>query len=233
MIHELRRYTIKPGKTTEYVEKAASIGRTVRGDRYGKLLGYWSTELGPLNQVVHLWEYADLAARATARAGLAKDERWVKEYLPVSGPLLEAQENLILAPFDWAPFRPTSGMGIHELRVYRLHPGKVAAYGEAMREALPLREKHSVAGGLLAGRDRAAQHRRAPLGVQGPGAPGRGAEGARGRRGLADGRRPARAAPPGAGVDDPGAGKPLALQVAAMNPRPVARPPSRARDQAP
>jgi hypothetical protein len=69
MIHELRRYTIKPGKLAEYVEKSGSIGRPIRGDRYGKLLGYWSTELGPLNQVVHLWEFADLAARTTARAG--------------------------------------------------------------------------------------------------------------------------------------------------------------------
>ena len=137
MIHELRRYTVKPGKLADYVEKSGSIGRPIRGDRYGKLLGYWSTELGPLNQVVHLWEYADLAARTAARAGLAKDERWVKEYLPASGPLLDGQENMILTPFDWAPFRPTTGMGIHELRVYRLHPGKAAAYSETMREALP------------------------------------------------------------------------------------------------
>jgi NIPSNAP len=144
MIHELRRYTVKPGKVADYVEKSGSIGRVVRGDRYGKLLGYWSTELGPLNQVVHLWEFADLAARATARAGLAKDERWINEYLPVSQPLLEAQQNMILVPLEWAPFRPTSGMGIHELRVYRLHPGKVGAYGEVMREALPIREKHSA-----------------------------------------------------------------------------------------
>jgi hypothetical protein len=144
MIHELRRYTIKPGKAAEYVEKAGSIGRAVRGDRFGKLLGYWSTELGPLNQVVHLWEFPDLAARAAARAGLAKDEGWTKQYLPVTQALLETQENMILAPFDWAPYRPTSGMGIHELRVYRLQPGKTGAYGEAMREALPLREKHSV-----------------------------------------------------------------------------------------
>jgi hypothetical protein len=144
MIHELRRYQIKPGKLGTYVEQSGSIGRPIRGDRFGKLLGYWSTELGPLNQVVHLWEYPDLAARAAARAGLAKDERWVNEYLPVSGPLLEAQENMILSPFDWAPYRPTSGMGIHELRVYRLHPGKATAYSETMREALPLREKHSA-----------------------------------------------------------------------------------------
>lgn len=144
MVHELRRYTVKPGKIADYVEKSGSIGRPIRGDRYGKLLGYWSTELGPLNQVVHLWEYADLAARTTARAGLAKDERWVKEYLPTSGPLLDSQENMILTPFDWAPFRPTTGMGIHELRVYRLHAGKAAAYSETMREALPIREKHSA-----------------------------------------------------------------------------------------
>jgi hypothetical protein len=144
MIHELRRYTIKPGKLADYIQKSGTVGRPIRGDRYGRLLGYWSTELGPLNQVVHLWEFADLAARTAARAGLAKDERWAKEYLPVSQALLEAQENLILAPFDWAPFRPTSGMGLHELRVYRLHPGKVGAYGEVMREALPIREKHSA-----------------------------------------------------------------------------------------
>ena len=91
-------------RLTSASASAGSIGRPIRGDRYGKLLGYWSTELGPLNQVVHLWEYPDLAARAAARAGLARDERWTKEYLPVSGPLLESQENMILTPFDWAPF---------------------------------------------------------------------------------------------------------------------------------
>jgi hypothetical protein len=144
MIHELRTYTVKVGRLAEYVEKSGSIGRPIRGDRYGKLLGYWSTELGPLNQVVHLWEYADLAARAAARAGLARDERWTREYLPQSGPLLEAQETVILAPFDWAPVRPTSGMGVYELRTYRLAPGKGPAYGEVMREALPVREKHSA-----------------------------------------------------------------------------------------
>ena len=88
MIHELRTYGIQPGKLPEYVELAGSVGRPVRGDRFGTLVGYWTTELGPLNQVVHLWEFADLAARAQARAGLAKDERWQKEYIPRSQPLL-------------------------------------------------------------------------------------------------------------------------------------------------
>ena len=144
MIHELRRYQIKPGKLADYVEKSGSIGRVVRGDRFGKLLGYWSTELGPLNQVVHLWEYPDLAARATARAGLAKDERWTKEYLPVSGPLLETQENMILTPVRLgalpadhrhgapraARLPPPSGQG---RRLRRGDAGGAAPPGEALR----------------------------------------------------------------------------------------------------
>lgn len=146
MIYELRTYGVQPGKLAEYVEKAGALGRPIRGDRYGKLLGYWTTDLGPLNQVVHLWEFADMAARTAAREGLARDERWVKEYLPVSGPLLAWQENVILNPVDWCPVRPAAGpagLGAFELRVYRLHPGKLGAYGQVMREALPIRERYS------------------------------------------------------------------------------------------
>jgi len=144
MIHELRTYTVIPGKLAEYVEKSGSIGRPIRGDRFGKLLGYWSTELGPLNQVVHLWEYADLAARAAARAGLAQDARWVKEYLPVSGPMLETQDNMILTPVAWYPLRTVSGMGVYEFRMYRLHPGKLATYLDLAKDALAVREKYSA-----------------------------------------------------------------------------------------
>lgn len=148
MIHELRTYAIQPGRLREYVEKAGSVGRPIRGDRFGKLLGYWSTELGMLNQAVHLWEFADLAARTQARAGLAKDERWTKEYIPLSQALLVAQENMILNPADWYPPRPTSGMGVYELRIYRLHPGKVAQWLGHFREGMPTREKYSAPVGV-------------------------------------------------------------------------------------
>ncbi len=150
MIHELRIYTVHPGRVGEYLDKSGSIGRPIRGDRFGKLLGYWSTEHGTLNQVVHIWEHADLAARAAARAGLAREERWVKEYLPVSGPLLQSQTNMILNPVDWYPFRPTSGMGLYELRSYRTHPGKTAEWLAHFRDAMPAREKYSAPVGIWA-----------------------------------------------------------------------------------
>lgn len=148
MIHELRTYTIHPGRAAEYAELSGSVGRPIRGDRFGKLVGYWTTELGPLSQVVHLWEYADLAARAEARAGLAKDERWRTEYIPRATPLLQGQENMILGPVDWYPLRPTSGMGIYELRVYRLWPGRMAEWMGHFRAGMPVREKYAAPVGV-------------------------------------------------------------------------------------
>ena len=148
MIHELRTYTIQPGKLAEYVELAGSVGRPIRGDRFGKLVGYWTSEHGTLNQVVHLWEFADVAARAQARAGLAKDERWTKEYIPRSQPLLVSQENVLLAPADWYPLRPASGMSVYELRAYRLYPGKLAAWMALFQAGLAAREKYSAPVGV-------------------------------------------------------------------------------------
>jgi hypothetical protein len=148
MIHELRTYTIQPGRLPEYVEKVGSLGMPIRGDRFGRLVGYWTTELGPLNQVLHIWEFADLAARTQARAGLARDERWVKEYLPVSTPFLQAQETMILVPADWYPLRPAAGMGVYELRVYRLQPGTLPEWMTQFKAGLPFREKYSAPVGV-------------------------------------------------------------------------------------
>jgi hypothetical protein len=148
MIHELRTYTTHPGQAPEYAALSGSLGRPIRGDRFGKLVGYWTSEAGALNQVVHLWEYADLAARAEARAGLARDARWTTEYIPRAAPLLVAQENMILAPADWYPLRPASGMGVYELRVYRLWPGKVPEWMGHFRRGLPVREKYSAPVGV-------------------------------------------------------------------------------------
>jgi len=55
MIYELRTYTVKPGTIGDMVKAASTVSRDIRGDDYGKLEGYWSTEIGPLNQVMHLW----------------------------------------------------------------------------------------------------------------------------------------------------------------------------------
>ena len=69
MIYEFRTYTTPIGMAPELARLSAEIGRDIRKDDYGKLEGYWLTEIGPLNQVMHLWSYADLNTRQALRAG--------------------------------------------------------------------------------------------------------------------------------------------------------------------
>jgi hypothetical protein len=57
---------------------------------------------------------------------------------------------MILAPAEWYPFRPASGMGVYELRIYRLAPGKVPEWMGHFRAGLPAREKYSAPVGLWA-----------------------------------------------------------------------------------
>jgi len=127
MIHELRTYTLMPGKQGEYLKLNGEIGRKIRGDKYGKLEGYWSTEFGTLNQLVHLWSYEDLGERERLRTALGKDEAWTKEYIPKIRPMMLAQENKILSAV--VPMTPPSDAGnVYELRWYRAHVGKLGEW---------------------------------------------------------------------------------------------------------
>ena len=73
MIYELRTYTVKPGTLGDMIKAASTISRDIRKDDYGKLEGYWSTEIGPLNQVLHMWSYNRFRG-ARADAGRTRQE---------------------------------------------------------------------------------------------------------------------------------------------------------------
>jgi NIPSNAP len=96
MIYELRTYTLKQGTVPDVAKAAGTVGREIRKDDYGKLEGYWQTEIGPLNQVMHLWSYQDLNHRAQLRAELGKNPRWAAEYVPLIRPNLLRQEIRLL-----------------------------------------------------------------------------------------------------------------------------------------
>ena len=147
MIHELRIYTVKAGTAGQMAKNSGEVGRAIRGDNYGKLEGYWMTEIGPLNQVCHLWSYKDLNERARLRAELAKNERWTKEYIPLTRPILIRQDIRLLNPLlDLKA--PTSAGNIYEFRNYRVKPGAAREWAKHFMEALPVREKYSKISGL-------------------------------------------------------------------------------------
>jgi len=96
MLYELRTYTLKAGTLGDVVKAASTVSRDIRGDNFGKLEGYWFTEIGPLNQVLHMWSYNDYAERTKLRAELAKNPRWGSEYLPLIRPNLVRQDIRLL-----------------------------------------------------------------------------------------------------------------------------------------
>jgi NIPSNAP len=102
MIVEQRTYTLHPGKVGEYLSLYEQEGLAIQRPILGNLVGYFSTEFGPLNQLVHMWAYDDLAQRAERRAKLMGDARW-QAYVKKVTPLVNIQENKLLIP---APFSP-------------------------------------------------------------------------------------------------------------------------------
>jgi len=142
MIYELRTYTLAPGKQGEYLKLNSEIGRPIRGDKYGKLEGSWTSEFGTLNQYVHLWAYADLVERERLRGELAKNEAWSRDYVSKIRPLLLAQENKILSA--QLPLKPPADAGhIYELRTYRTQVGRAGEWLGHFKAIMPVREKYS------------------------------------------------------------------------------------------
>ena len=104
MIFELRTYQIKVGKIAHYVKQFEEMGLPIVS-RYCKIEGYWTTEIGELNQVVNLMSFPDLEARRKAREKWWQDREWLEEYLPLALPLVLRQENKILASVPFSPIR--------------------------------------------------------------------------------------------------------------------------------
>lgn len=67
-------------------------------------IGFFTSEVGALNQITLMWGYDSMADREQRRAMLAADGRW-QDYLKSFPPVLERQENRIWVPTDFSPIK--------------------------------------------------------------------------------------------------------------------------------
>lgn len=102
MIVEMRTYTIVAGGTAQYMKLYEEEGFKIQGPTLGNLVGWYFTEFGALNQIVHLWGYDSFAERERRRAELAAREDW-QAFLGKVVPLILKQENKIMTPAPWSP----------------------------------------------------------------------------------------------------------------------------------
>ncbi|MEK9683722.1 MAG: NIPSNAP family protein [Rhodospirillaceae bacterium] len=102
MVYEERIYTIKIGRMAEYLKNYEDLGLPVQKEVLGHLVGFWQTEVGGLNKVVHIWGYESMDDRLQKRKALSEHPSWPK-YLEVALPLIVEQENRILVPASFSP----------------------------------------------------------------------------------------------------------------------------------
>ena len=138
MIYEIRTYDIAPRSLAE-VEKRFAEGYEYR-KKYSELFAFWHTEIGPLNQIIHVWPYASLEERARVRAEASKDSNWppkIREF--ITGMSAE-----IVQPFSFVP-RPQPGkLGpFYELRYYTIKPGSLPDLAAGWEAKIPERAKLS------------------------------------------------------------------------------------------
>lgn len=100
MYVEERVYTLKAGTVPEYLKHYESEGMAAQLRHLPHMVGYYFTEVGTLNSIVHLWAYESLDDREQRRAGMYADPAW-QAYLGKIRPLIERQETRIMkcAPF--------------------------------------------------------------------------------------------------------------------------------------
>ena len=138
MIFEMRTYTLKPGATPQVEERfeAALPGRV----RLSPLGGFWRTEIGTLNQIIHIWPYRDIEERGRIRAEAIKQGVWppkIQEFV------LDMETKILIpAPFS-PPFQERQLGSVYEFRTYAYAPGSIPKMIDAWSRKIEVRTKLS------------------------------------------------------------------------------------------
>ena len=104
MLVEQRTYTFHPGQVPTFLEAYIDGVCELQVRILGNMIGYFSTEIGPLNQTVHLWGYDNLDERLRRRRVLGETVEW-KAFLAKVLPLIVTMECKILIPAAFSPIR--------------------------------------------------------------------------------------------------------------------------------
>jgi NIPSNAP len=104
MIIDHRTYTLAPGRTAEYVARYQEKGLPIQMRHLGRLVGWFVSDIGPLNQIVHIWAYDSITDREERRARMGADPEW-QEFVKGNAGFFVAQENKIMKPAPFSPLR--------------------------------------------------------------------------------------------------------------------------------
>lgn len=99
-VFELRSYTLHPGNLLEW-ETHWRRGLEARREVM-EGVGAWFVQIGELNTVHHLWQFADLEERKIRREQSWSIEGW-GDTVHKTVPLIQSMKSNVLVPMPWSP----------------------------------------------------------------------------------------------------------------------------------
>ncbi len=138
MIFEVRTYRLQPGTMPEAIKRFGEAYETRK--KYSEMAAFFYTEIGPLNQIIHIWPYESLAHRTEVRAASAADPAWPPKVAEFAVDMMSE----IFEPFPFTPnFEPGKVGPIFEWRSYTVKPGAIGKIKEGWAGAIDRRRELS------------------------------------------------------------------------------------------
>ncbi|MDX2159611.1 MAG: NIPSNAP family protein [Hyphomicrobiaceae bacterium] len=132
MIYEFRTYTLQPRTLQEFLKR---FGEALpKRLEFSPLAAFWYTEIGPLNQVIHVWPYKDMNERARTRAAAVKAGIWP----PATSEFIAEMRSDILEPLPFSPkIEPSNHGPYFEMRSYTMKAGTIPQMAAGWEQHLP------------------------------------------------------------------------------------------------
>ncbi|KAJ2994912.1 hypothetical protein HDV02_001188 [Globomyces sp. JEL0801] len=143
-INELVIHDVKPEAFDDYTELIQEHYKRIALDPSFpcKLFGSWETQVGQLDQAVHVWQYQSYDDLNTFHDQLKKDPH-NQAFKKLLKPMLRSRKSQIVLEFEfWNPTTPYDLNSIYELRSYLLKPGMMLEWEQGWRIGLEARRQH-------------------------------------------------------------------------------------------
>lgn len=150
--HDNLVHQVKPEAWEDYVGSVyvyeTNSSRTEEYARIAKdpqfkvsLFGSWDTEVGKLDQAIHIWEYNNYPGYTETMQLLKADPQFLAFQRKLA-PMLRSRSNQMLLEFSfWDGSAPAIPGGIYELRSYTLKPGRLLEWEQEWRRGLEARRQ--------------------------------------------------------------------------------------------
>jgi len=106
MLYEIRTYTFKPLRGADWLALYKNEVLPLQQEFLDQLIGFFTTEIGDISQIVHIWAYKSLDDRIERRDRMAADSRWQEFGRKVKAlDILVSMESRIMRPTEFSPLK--------------------------------------------------------------------------------------------------------------------------------